>query len=204
MMDNKTIKKRAAFIDRDGVINEDKKYLFRQADIEYIPGSKEALKILSARDDILIVIVTGQSGIGRGKYTEADFWKLMDWMKNDLATQGIRLDGIYFCPHPDRDDLYKAIPPYNVPCDCRKPRIGMIKQALAHFNEREIDVDLKKSCCFGDKTAEVKMAENAGCLGVLVKTGYGGNEPKDRYPIKPDYIATNLLDAVRWWLSRPE
>ncbi len=200
-MENNKVIKRAAFIDRDGVINQDKKYLYRWEDWEYIPGSSQALKILSETPDLLVIIITGQSGIGRGKYTEADFWELMNRVRADLIGKSVRLDGIYFCPHPDLEDLHKAIPPYNISCDCRKPRIGMIKQAIDHFAKQGIAIDLKNSCCFGDKTAEVKMAENAGCLGVLVQTGYGGKEERDRYEVKPDYVAADLLDGVKWWLK---
>ena len=193
--------KRAAFIDRDGVINKEKDYLYRWEDFEFLPRSREALKMISDTSDILSVIITGQSGIGRGKYTEADFWKLMDKAKSDLQSSGARVDGTFFCPHPARNELHKARPPYNVACECRKPLTGMIKQAVDHFAKQGITIDMKNSCCFGDKTAEVKMAENAGCLGVLVQTGYGGKEDKDRYEIKPDYVAADLLDGVKWWLK---
>lgn len=193
--------KKVAFIDRDGVINKERGHFYRWSDFEYLAASKKALKMLSEIPNILIVIITGQSGIGRGKYTEADFWKLMNVMKADLLSSGIRIDGIFFCPHPAREELHEAKPPYNVACECRKPQIGLIKQAVDHFAEQGVKMDLKNSCCFGDKTAEVKMAENAGCLGVLVKTGFGGQEPKHRCLIKPDYVAADLLDGVRWWLK---
>ncbi len=193
--------KKAAFLDRDGVINKEKEYLHKWEDFEYYPNSVEALKLLSDDPEVLTIITTGQSGIGRGKYDESDYQRLMDQMRTDLQRRQIEIDGIFFCPHLPELEKDQALPPYNENCECRKPKIGMIKQAQGFFRQRGVEIDLSNSCVIGDKTAEVKMAENAGCKGILVQTGYAGKEEKDRYPTSPDYIARDLLDGIKWWLN---
>ncbi|GEM_PF-642955 len=192
---------RAAFLDRDGVINKDKEYLFRWDDFEYIPGAIEALQLLTNDPSVLVVITTGQSGIGRGKYSECDFQLLTNKMTNDLLQKCIYIDGVWYCPHLPHKERHKAIEPYNQKCTCRKPQTGLIDAARDHFRSQGMEIDLASSCVFGDKTADVKMGENAGCRTVLVGTGYAGKESRDQYPINPDYRAKNLLDGVRWWLG---
>jgi len=189
-------------LDRDGVINKEKDYLFRWDDFEYLPGALEALQLLTNDPRVLVVITTGQSGIGRGKYSECDFQLLTNKMTNDLLHKCIYIDGIWYCPHLPEHEKHKAIEPYNVQCQCRKPQTGLINAAIEHFSEQGKEIDLASSCVFGDKTADVKMGENAGCNTVLVETGYGGREKRDRYPINPDYKAPDLLAGVRWWLNQ--
>ena len=192
--------KRAAFLDRDGVINEERPYIFRWEDFDYIPRSLDALRRLTDDPDTLVIVATGQSGIGRGKYSEADFHLLANKMRNDLLREKVIIDGIWYCPHLPAGERHRALHPYNAVCNCRKPLTGMIDDAIDYYAKQGFEIDLGSSCVIGDKTADVKLAENAGCQGILVKTGYGGQEKRDRYEIKPHFVAEDLYDAVDWWL----
>ena len=117
---------KAAFLDRDGVINIDRAYVHKIEDFDWVPGALEAARALSDAG-YLIVVVTNQSGIGRGYYGEADFARLTDWMKARFAEAGAPLAGVYFCPHHPE----KANPPYRTDCLCRKPHPGMLLKAAA-------------------------------------------------------------------------
>ncbi len=142
--------KKAVFLDRDGTINVDKDYLYKIEEFEYLPGVKDALRQFQAAGYELIVI-TNQSGIGRGYYTEADFEKLCDWMRGDLAKDGIELSGIYSCPHLPEAPVEK----YRVACDCRKPQKGLFMRAVA-----EHGLDLKQCIAVGDKIRDLSICED--------------------------------------------
>lgn len=135
----------ALFLDRDGVINVDHGYVGRVADFELIEGVLDALRTASARGYALI-IVTNQSGIGRGYFTQAEYQALESHICQLLASEGIELTAVYHCPHlPDAN------------CDCRKPRPGMILRAA-----REHDIDLAKSVMIGDKQSDAEAAWASG------------------------------------------
>ena len=156
--------KRAVFLDRDGTINEESGYLFRIEDCRFIPGAIEALTQLN-RAGFLVVIVTNQSGIARGYYTEEDLKQLHLYMESEIALAGGRVDGWYYCPHhPD----YTSDP---TACDCRKPLPGMLQIAAD-----DLGIDLGSSWMIGDKIADIKAGRAAGCHTILVKTGYGEAE----------------------------
>ena len=112
---------RAAFLDRDGVINIDSGYVCRRDEFVFVPGAVEACRILS-RAGFKLFVVTNQSGIGRGYYTEEDFLRLTSWMQNEMASDGAPIEKVYFCPHhPDaKIERYRRV------CRCRKPQPGMI------------------------------------------------------------------------------
>ena len=149
--------KPAIFLDRDGVINEDTGYVSQVDDFHFLPGVIEALQLLKKKGYLLIV-VTNQSGIARGYFSEDDFMNLTEWMDWSLADRDVDLDGIYFCPHH---------PDHGAPCDCRKPAPGMLLLA-----QQELSIDMAHSCMVGDKPSDLKAAINAG-VGhkVMVRTG---------------------------------
>ncbi len=147
------MKKRAAFLDRDGVINIDHAYVHTIDKFDWIDGVLQAAATLY-QDGWLLVIVTNQSGIGRGYYTEADFQTLNDWMSQQFAQHGAPLAGLYFCPHHPE----KALPAYRENCDCRKPAPGMLLTAA-----RELNLDLSASIIFGDKRSDMQAGLRAGC-----------------------------------------
>ena len=123
------------FLDRDGTINEDKHYIYKIENFEFISGAVTALKLFQSAGYKLIII-TNQSGIAKGIYEEKDFLILNNYMCSTLAKEGILINGVYYCPHhPDA-----KISMYKVDCDCRKPKLGLYKKAIYDFN-----VDLKRS-----------------------------------------------------------
>ena len=136
---------KAVFLDRDGVINVDKSYVYKQEDFEFCEGVFEALQHFK-RLGYLLIIVTNQSGIGRGYYREEDFQSLSAWMKQELLHVNIAIDAIYHCPHAPE-----------VGCECRKPKSGMFQKAI-----RDFDIDVRASWMIGDKQSDIEAAIGAG------------------------------------------
>lgn len=159
-------KKRAVFLDRDGTINVEVQYLCRVEDFQFIPGVPWALRRLKEAG-FLLVVVTNQSGIGRGYYDETALHAIHDHMHADLAQYGIDIDACYFCPHHPEH----ATGDYRQECACRKPLPGMLQQAA-----QDLDIDLSRSYMIGDKLADVEAGLRAGCTSILVLTGYGSGE----------------------------
>jgi len=154
--------KRAVFLDRDGVINVDNGYVSVVDDFEFIDGVIEALQALKAKG-YLIVVITNQSGIARGYFTEEQFHTLTEWMDWSLADRGVDLDGIYYCPHHAEHGLGD----YKVDCDCRKPKAGMINEAI-----QELGIDISQSILVGDKVSDLQAGVAAGISNnYLVRTG---------------------------------
>ena len=144
--------RRAAFLDRDGVINLDREYVHRREDFAFVPGALEGARRLHELGFILVV-VTNQSGIGRGLYTEAQFLQLTEWMRGEFSAAGAPLAGVYYCPHHPTD----ALGPYRMVCDCRKPAPGLLLRAA-----REHDLALSASVMFGDRASDLEAARSAG------------------------------------------
>jgi len=136
---------KALFLDRDGVINEDYGYVYKKEDFKFKNGIFELLKLFK---DYKIFIVTNQSGIARGYYSENDFHKLMDWVKEEFKQKGIEIVDINFCPHH---------PDITGSCECRKPNPGMILDLAKKYN-----IDLEKSIMIGDKKSDIEAANKAG------------------------------------------
>lgn len=143
---------KAVFLDRDGVINIDHGYTSKPEDFEFIPGVFEMCQTMQA-SGYKLVVVTNQSGIGRGYYTEETFLHLSQWMKERFLSQGIDISGIYFCPHHP----HNAQGEYLQDCECRKPQPGMLLQAT-----RELELDLSRSVMIGDKESDVQAGKAAG------------------------------------------
>mgnify|MGYP005788098411 CR=1 FL=1 len=156
---------KAVFLDRDGTINVDKYYLHKKEDFEFIPGVVQGLKLLS-EEGYLLIIITNQSGIGRGYYTEAEFNKLNEWMLRQLEEWGVSITDVYFCPHlPDA-----SIEKYRVVCECRKPKLGMFQKAMDDYQ-----IDLSMSYAIGDRLRDCMICEETDCHGFLI----GTTEQKD-------------------------
>ncbi|MFH1545345.1 MAG: D-glycero-beta-D-manno-heptose 1,7-bisphosphate 7-phosphatase [archaeon] len=173
---------KAVFLDRDGTINEEKNYLSREEDFKFIPGTIEGLKLLREKGFKLIV-VTNQSGIGRGFVEGKQVERINKKMKEELKEEEVELDAVYVCPHTPEEG-----------CDCRKP-----KNALVKIAEKEFKLDLKKSFFVGDKTIDIQLGKNCNGRTILLKTGYGGSDKK--FKVKPDYIAEDLRNAAEIILS---
>jgi len=172
----------AAFIDRDGVINEERNYVHRIDEFVILPGVPEALRRLREAG-YLLVVVTNQAGIGRGMYTEADFHELTRHMQAQLAEQGAAVDAVYFCPHHPS----AGVGPYRVDCSCRKPHPGMLLDA-----QRDWPIDMQRSLLVGDKISDIQAGQAAG-VGrcALVRSGHdlGPDEAASGVPVYDDLLA---------------
>jgi D-glycero-D-manno-heptose 1,7-bisphosphate phosphatase len=182
------IMKRAVFLDRDGTINVEKEYLYRSADFEFIPGAPEAIKILN-RAGIMVVVVTNQSGVARGYYTEEDVEILHRHIAGQLESCGAYVDAWLFCPHHPA-----GRGSYALPCNCRKPLPGMLTEA-----SRRYGINLEDSTMIGDKRADIEAGEAAGCRTILVRTGYGTAE--EPYITPQTTVCDDLLSAVHCVVS---
>ena len=161
-MSGPSAQKPALFLDRDGVLNEDQGYVHRWEDFHWIPGARETVAAFN-RAGWLVIVVTNQSGVGRGYYTEAEMQALHARMQEDLATTGARIDAVYHAPqHPDAES-----PKYRHPDPpLRKPNPGMILQALAEW-----PIDREASLLVGDKASDLEAAARAGVRAVLFEGG---------------------------------
>jgi len=187
--------RRAVFLDRDGTINEEREYLWRTEDFSFIDGAVEAVSMLR-NAGYLVVVVTNQSGIGRGYYNEQDLERLHRHMQDELQSCGAGVDAYYFCPHHPLHGKGA----YGTECDCRKPLPGMLMQAAD-----ELGIDLANSWMVGDKRADMEAGLAAGCRAILVKTGYGAEEAAGLPAQVP--VVDNLLAAAKTILniqSNPE
>ena len=160
------MEKRAVFLDRDGTINVEREYLADAEEFELIPGASLAIRRLKDAG-FLLVVVTNQSGIGRGYYDEAALERIHARMQEELGAEGGRIDACYFCPHHP----HHGIGPYRQACACRKPLPGLLLQAAA-----DLGIDLSASFMVGDKLSDVEAGLKAGCTPLLVMTGYGAAE----------------------------
>ncbi|MFB0975477.1 MAG: D-glycero-beta-D-manno-heptose 1,7-bisphosphate 7-phosphatase [Tolumonas sp.] len=175
----------AVFLDRDGVINQDTGYVSCIDDFHFIDGTIEALQILKKKGYCLVV-VTNQSGIARGYYSEEQFMQLTEWMDWSLADRDVDLDGIYFCPHhPTAGEA-----PYRQECNCRKPAPGMLLDAAS-----DLDIDLAASYMVGDKAADMQAAKAAGVSHkILVRTGKAVTEEAQ---VLADEVQDSLLTFAK-------
>lgn len=189
----KTEKRPVIFLDRDGTINEEVNYLHRPEDLKILPGAAEAISRFN-QAGCLVIVITNQAGIGRGYYTQQDMEKLNEYMNQVLAEQNAHIDGFYFCPHHPEHGIGE----YKKDCDCRKPGIGMFRQA-----EQDFSIEKAHSYMIGDKLIDTQAGHNYGVSSILVGTGYGkelfetqcqGRRRTTDY----EYYAENLMEAADW------
>ena len=178
------MKNKFVLLDRDGVINIEKSYLYKIEDFEYEKNVVEGL--LKLRDlGYRFAIITNQAGIARGYYTEEDYLKLQSFIEDDLFKKGIKIEKSYFCPHHPN-----VTGKYGIECNCRKPNTGNFELAI-----KEFDIDVKNSFMIGDKITDLIPAEKLGIMPVLVKTGYGLESLKKLEGTKLNSIVVNdILD----------
>src|SRR5579862_1024074 len=154
---------RGAFIDRDGVIVEERGYVYRLEDYAPLPGSVAALRALQ-RSGFRLIVVTNQSGIARGLYTEAEYQAFTAHMQAQLLAEGVRLDAIEHCPHLPEASVAR----YRLDCDCRKPRPAMLQRAAAR-----LQIDMAASILVGDRVSDVAAGRAAGVRRCyLVRSGH--------------------------------
>lgn len=179
---------RAVFLDRDGTLNEDTGYIGSPDGFTLLYGAGEAVKRLNEAG-LRVVVITNQSGIGRGFFDEAALGVVNARLTELLTLEGALLDGIYYCPHlPDEG------------CSCRKPETGLILKAVA-----ELGLDLARSFVVGDKASDIELGQRVGASSVLVLTGAGKEEQGNISAEKgPDYVAKDLSEAASWIIDRLE
>lgn len=165
------------FLDRDGTITVDHGYVFKLDDLEFIPGVIEALRRLN-KLGYKLIIVTNQSGIGRGYFSEKDFLKFNDFFIKKLKEVGVVIEFIFYCPHNIDEG-----------CVCRKPQLGMLKSFIKNNRFHR-----EKSFVVGDKTSDIRFGNNLGVKTCLVKTGERGSDRL--YDVSPDYVCKDLLTFV--------
>jgi len=174
--------RRAVFLDRDGTICEEVGYMNHLSRLHIYPFVPAAIRRLNDAG-FPVVVVTNQSGAGRGFFPESLIREIHDRIRHDLAVAGARIDAFFACPHRVEDG-----------CDCRKPRTGMLERAA-----RERSLVLAGSWVVGDRQADVELAHNAGARSVFVLTGYGRGEHEwhsHEWPHAPEFVVENLAAAV--------
>ncbi|MCX5906621.1 MAG: D-glycero-beta-D-manno-heptose 1,7-bisphosphate 7-phosphatase [Deltaproteobacteria bacterium] len=184
---------RAVFLDRDGTVCEEVGYLSSVEQLRLIPRAGKAIRKLNQLG-YRIVIITNQSGVARGLFSESRLQEIHDELKRQLTEEGARIDGIYYCPHHPTD----GAAPYLTDCQCRKPHPGLLLQAAA-----DLKIDLKDSYMVGDHFSDVACGQSVGATSVLVRTGHGEGvlAQRDQWPESPAFIARDLWEAVEWILS---
>ncbi len=186
---------RAVFLDRDGTVSEEVGYVNHIDRFRVSPWSSSAIRSLNEAG-LRVVLVTNQSGIARGYFPEQLLHETHDKLRAELARDGARLDGIYYCPHHPEG----KIAAYRKSCACRKPGIALLQEASC-----DLDIDLASSFFVGDKYLDLETGFRAKARGVLVLTGYGKGEYeylRESWPRQPDFVAADLGDAAEWILTQ--
>ncbi len=180
--------RKVVFLDRDGTINRDSsEYVKSREEFEFLPGSLEAIKNLTSKGFVSIVI-TNQSAVSRNLISAAELALVHKMMTQTVALNGGEIKGVFYCPHLPADA-----------CDCRKPEPGLIYRARKKYG-----IDLSAAVMVGDSAKDIECAHRAGCgRAVLVKSGQddGVEDELKARQIFPDYVAGDLLDAARWIIA---
>jgi D-glycero-D-manno-heptose 1,7-bisphosphate phosphatase len=174
----KTSRNRFVILDRDGTIIEERHYLSDPSQVRLLPGTAEGLRQLR-KMGLGLVVITNQSGVGRGLFEQARLNHIHQLMRALLAAEEVSLDGIYVCPHLPEDD-----------CQCRKPRSGLLEKAAQAMNFAPQE-------CFviGDKASDIELGKRVNATTFLVRTGYGNQEVRANR-CDPDYIVDDLREAA--------
>lgn len=183
----------AVFLDRDGTINREVTHLKSPGQLELLPGAASAIRRLN-RSGSLAVVITNQPVVARGEVSLEDLNRIHGRLEFLLGANGAFLDGLYFCPHHPDKGFPREVSELKGPCSCRKPEPGLIEQAC-----RELGIGRENSWMVGDTTADVEAGRRAGLRTVLLRSGHAGTDAK--YPIRPDYIARDIEDAIVWILE---
>lgn len=176
------------FMDRDGTVNQYRGLVYKEDDLELENCSVEAIRKIN-QSGRLGIIVTNQPVVARGLCEVEDVREIHRKLETLLGREGVYLDDILFCPHHPDKGYPEENPAYKIPCECRKPKTGMLKTAAEKYN-----IDLAGSWMIGDTTIDIQTGLNAGMRTALVLTGEAGKDNK--YDVKPDLICKDLLEAV--------
>jgi D-glycero-D-manno-heptose 1,7-bisphosphate phosphatase len=186
---------KAVFLDRDGTVNEEVGYLRDLKQLRLIPGAAGAIRRLNEAG-LAVILVTNQSGVARGYFTEAFVRETHALLERMLREEGAHLDAVYYCPHhPAAGDSH-----YTADCDCRKPGTGLIDRAA-----RDLSLDVAHSYVVGDKWSDVELGQRAGAATILVQSGFAHDDPgnvRRRQVREPDHRADTIAEAAAWILER--
>lgn len=176
------------FLDRDGTLNEEKDYIRTPDDLHLIHGAAAAVRKLNDRG-VTICIISNQSGIARGYLSERDLVPIHQLLERELQREGAWVNRIYYCPHHPT----AGIAPYNIDCECRKPKPGMLTWGADDFN-----LDLSASFVVGDSLVDMQAGSSVGATTILVLTGYGSSavEQCRQGGVRVDYVAPTIVEAV--------
>jgi len=180
----------AVFLDRDGTIAEEVGYLNHAGRFRMFPFVSAAIRRLND-EGLPVIVVTNQSGVGRGYFPESVVQAVNKLMTERLADGGAKIDAIYYCPHTSAEN-----------CSCRKPKTGMLDRAAC-----EHALDLRRSFVVGDRYGDVELARNVLARSIFVRTGYGEGElawHAAKWPAQPDFVAEDLAQAADWILRQPK
>jgi len=175
-------KYKCVFLDRDGVINKkapEGDYIKNWIEFRFLPCVKEAIRRLN-KAGFLVIIITNQRGIAKGLMTEEDLKDIHIKMIGELKRVGARIDGIYYCPHDEKDN-----------CNCRKPKIGMFLKAKEDFN-----IEMSESWLIGDSYSDIIAGKKAGCKTILINNEFCDNIILKNKAVKPNLILDNIGEAV--------
>jgi len=186
---NRNNKRKAIFMDRDGVINEDIGWLHKFKDFELFPGIAKVIKKIND-SEFLAIIITNQPVVARGLCSIEELEEIHKKMETLLGREGAKLDAIYYCPHHPDKGFPEENKKYKIKCNCRKPKIGLFLKAKKEFN-----INFKKSYLIGDQVNDILAGKRLGCRTILLETGH----EKDYKPFltRPDFVAKNLAEAVK-------
>lgn len=185
---------RAVFLDRDGTLVPDKDCLRSADGLELLPGVAHALHHLN-HSGWRAVLITNQPVVAKGWCSEAELQNIHNKLETLLGREHAFLDRIYFCPHHPDKGFPGERPELKIDCDCRKPKTGMIRSAIADLN-----IDLNQSWFIGDTTTDLQTAKNAGVKSILVRTGAAGKDGK--HDARPDFVFDTLAEALNFILNQ--
>lgn len=185
------LSRKTVFLDRDGILINKVDYLSDPSQIHLLPGVAGGIKRLNA-DNTVLIVVTNQPVIARGMATIKDVKLINNTLVTMLNRKKDYINAIYFCPHHP-ETHHPDIPPsamkYRVKCECRKPKLAMLRKAVEDFN-----INLEKAFVIGDTIRDIKAGENLGIVTILVQTD--SRDQDNIYPVKPDYVASDFSHAV--------
>lgn len=189
------MKKKCIFLDRDGTINTYKCLLHKKEDLLLEKNAAEAIKMIN-KSEYICIVVSNQSVVARNLCTLNEVREINKRLKELLYRKnGAYLDDVFICPHHPDKGYPEENKKYKTKCDCRKPDIGMIRDAAIKHN-----IDLSKSYIIGDTTIDIMTGINAGLSTILVKTGLAGEDKS--FDVKANYVAEDLLDAIKYILGK--
>jgi histidinol-phosphate phosphatase family protein len=184
---------KSLFIDRDGVVNKDPggwtktNYVTDRVDFHFVPGTLQALKILKEKG-IKVIVASNQGGVNKGLYTKEELENVNSFMLKEIEKAGGAIEEVIYCIHRDEDK-----------CECRKPKPGMLASAAKKYG-----IDPKTTYFIGDAKTDVTAGKMAGCKSILVLSGKSSRKDIELWEDKPDYVFTNLLEAVKWLVTMPQ